>query len=87
MPHTLTNIEHILDDFLNVLRQLFFKKYLIRITLIFPEDFKLDTIALFDIGVDLNCIKEGVAPKRFLQNTYEKLSAANNSKLYIAGKT
>jgi hypothetical protein len=60
---------------------------LIRITFIFSEDFKLDTIALFDTGVDLNCIKEGVVPKRFLQNTSEKLSAANNSKLHITGKT
>jgi hypothetical protein len=36
---------------------------LIRITLIFSEDFKLDTIALFDTGVDLNYIKEGVISK------------------------
>jgi aspartate carbamoyltransferase regulatory subunit len=85
--HTLTNIEHIPDDFLNVLTQISSKKYLIRITLVFSEDFKLDTIALFDTGADLNCIKEDVVPKRFLQNTPEKLSATNNSKLHIAGKT
>jgi len=36
---------------------------LIKITLILSEDFKLDTIALFDTGADLNCIKEGVVPK------------------------
>jgi hypothetical protein len=84
LPHTLTNIEHIPDDFLNVLTQISLKKYL---TFIFSEDFKLNTIALFDTGADLNCIKEGVVPKRFLQNTSEKLSAANNSKLYFAGKT
>jgi len=35
LPHTLTNIEHIPDDFLNVLTQISLKKYLIRITLIF----------------------------------------------------
>jgi aspartate carbamoyltransferase regulatory subunit len=87
LPHTLTNIEHIPDDFLNVLTQISSKKYLIKITLIFSEDFKLDAIVLFDTGADLNCIKEGVVPKRFLQNTSEKLSAANNSKLHIAGKT
>jgi len=63
LPHTLTNIEHIPDDFLNVLTQIYSKKYLIKITLIFSEDFKLDTIALFDTGADLNCIKEGVVPK------------------------
>jgi hypothetical protein len=87
LPHTLTNIEHIPDDFLNVLTQISSKKYLIKITLIFSDDFKLDTIALFDTGADLNCIKEEVVPKRFLQTTSEKLSAANNSKLHIAGKT
>ena len=35
LPHTLTNIEHIPDDFLNVLTQISSKKYLIRITFIF----------------------------------------------------
>jgi hypothetical protein len=63
LPHTLTNIEHIPDDFLNVLTQISLKKYLIKITLIFSEDFKLDTIVLFDTSADLNCIKEGVVPK------------------------
>jgi len=62
-PHTLTNIEHVSDDFLNVLTQISSKKYLIKITLIFSDDFKLDVIALFDTGADLNCIKEGVVPK------------------------
>jgi len=87
LPHTLTNIEHIPDDFLNVLTQISSKKYLIKITPIFSDDFKLDTITLFDTGADLNCIKKGIVPKRFLQNTSEKLSAANNLKLHIAGKT
>jgi len=87
LPHTLTSIEHIPNDFLNVLTQISSKKYLIRIHLVFSEDFKLNTIVLLDTGADLNCIKEGVVPKKILQNTSEKLSAANNSKLHIAGKT
>jgi hypothetical protein len=87
LPHALTNIEHIPDNFLNVLTQISSKKYLIKITLVFSDDFKLDIIALFDIGVDLNCIKECVVLKRFFQNTSEKLSTANNLKLHIAGKT
>ena len=57
LPYALTNIIHILDNFLNVLTQISSKKYLIKITLIFSEDFKLDTIALFDTCPDLNCIK------------------------------
>jgi aspartate carbamoyltransferase regulatory subunit len=46
-----------------VLTQISSKKYLIKITLVFSDDFKLDTIALFDTGANLNCIKEGVVPK------------------------
>jgi hypothetical protein len=43
------------------------------------KGYKLQTIVLFDIGADLNCIKEGIVPKRFLQNTSERISAVNNS--------
>jgi aspartate carbamoyltransferase regulatory subunit len=59
----LQTLKHIPDDFLNVLTQISSKKYLIKITLVFSDDFKLDTIALFDTGADLNCIKKGVVPK------------------------
>jgi len=83
----LQTLKHIPDDFLNVLTQISSKKYLIKITLVFSDDFKLDTIALFDTGADLNCIKKGVVPKWFLQTTSEKLFVTNNSKLHIAGKT
>jgi aspartate carbamoyltransferase regulatory subunit len=54
----LTNIEHILEDFLLVLTQITSKKHFIKITLVFLDDFQIDTIALFDTVVDLNCIKE-----------------------------
>jgi hypothetical protein len=60
---------------------------LIKITSFFSEDYKLETIALFNTGADLNCIKEGVEPKRFLQTTFERLSTTNNSKLHLLGKT
>jgi len=63
LPYAFANIEHIPDDFLNVLTQISSKKYLIKITLVFLDDFKLDTIVLFDTGADLNCVKEGVVTK------------------------
>jgi len=55
--HAFTNIEHIPYNLLNVLTQISSKKYLIKITLVFSDDFKLDTITLFDTGAYLNCIK------------------------------
>ena len=59
---------------------------MIFITLILSKDFEIDTVALFDTGADLNCIKEDIIPKRFHKATRERLSAANNSKLKISSK-
>ena len=80
------NIESIPDDFLFALKQITTRKYLIKITLIFSKDFKIDTITLFDTGADLNCIKEDIVPKKFHEKTKERLSAANNSKLNVKSK-
>ena len=62
------------------------RKYLIKITLIFSDDFAIDAIALFDTGADLNCIREDIVPKRFHEKIKERLSAANNSKLNVNSK-
>ncbi|KAH9703739.1 hypothetical protein KPL70_011208 [Citrus sinensis] len=75
------NIESVPNDFLFVLKQITTRKYLIKVTLIFSDDFAMDAIALFDTGADLNCIREDIVPKRFHEKTKERLSAANNSKL------
>ncbi|KAH9791249.1 hypothetical protein KPL71_003680 [Citrus sinensis] len=80
------NLESIPNDFLFVLKQITTRKYLIKITLIFSDNFAMDAIALFDTGVDLNCIREDIVPKRFRVKTKERLSAANNSKLNVTSK-
>ena len=82
----LENIKSIPNDFLFVLKQITTRKYLIKIILIFSKDFEIDTIALFDTGADLNCIKEDIVPKKFHEKTKERLSAANNSNLKIKSK-
>ena len=74
------------EDFLYELRQVTYRKYLIKVKVVFSDDFILDTIALFDTGADLNCIKEEIIPKRFHQHTKERLTAANNSSLNVVSK-
>jgi aspartate carbamoyltransferase regulatory subunit len=76
-----------LKFFLHVLTQITSKKYFIKITLVFLDDFQVDTIILFDTSADLNCTKEGIVLKRFLHNISEKLYVANNTKLVIKNKT
>ena len=83
---SLENIESIPNDFLFALKQITTRKYLIKTTLILSKDFVIDTIALFDTGADLNCIKEDIIPKRFNEKTTKRLSAANNSKLKVNSK-
>ncbi|KAH9686113.1 hypothetical protein KPL70_014237 [Citrus sinensis] len=80
------NIESVPNDFLFVLKQITTRKYLVKVTLIFSDDFAIDAIALFDTGADLNCIREDIVPKRFHEKTKERLSAANNSKLNVSSK-
>ncbi|KAH9735172.1 hypothetical protein KPL71_017654 [Citrus sinensis] len=80
------NLESIPNDFLFVLKQITTRKYLIKITLIFSDNFAMDAIALFDTGADLNCIRKDIVPKRFHEKTNERLSAANNSKLRVDSK-
>ncbi|ESQ30737.1 hypothetical protein EUTSA_v10012334mg, partial [Eutrema salsugineum] len=74
-------------DFLCVLTEISSRKYKIKITLVFSKNYKIDTIALFDTGANLNCIKSGLVPKCFHLETRETLSAANNSKFRITSKT
>ncbi|RID58712.1 hypothetical protein BRARA_F01989 [Brassica rapa] len=81
----ITSLDMAPNDFFFVLR-ITSRKYKIRVTIFFSENYKIDTIALFDTGADFNCIKYGLVPKCFHLETKEKLSAANNSKLRITSK-
>jgi hypothetical protein len=56
--HAFSNSKHVLEDFLHVLTQITSKKYIIKITLIFSNDFKIDIIVLFDTGAYLYYIKK-----------------------------
>ena len=75
------------NDFLYALSQITSRKYIVKISLVFDKDFQFNTVALFDTGADLNCIKSSIVPKRFQETTKERLSSANNSKMHIEGKT
>lgn len=56
------------------------------ITLVFPRDFKINIITLFDTSVNLNFIKTRIVPRRFHNQTKEKLTSTNSSKMQIDGK-
>ncbi|XLR65735.1 hypothetical protein S83_016407, partial [Arachis hypogaea] len=47
------------------------------------KDFVLETIALFDTSVDLNCIKEGLIPTKYFEKSTERLSSITGKRLKI----
>ena len=71
--------ENLEDEmFMGLINKIKIKKFYINKIII--NDFVLDTMALFDTGVDSNCILEGLVPTKFFEKTSEKLSIANGSK-------
>ncbi|KAG8645457.1 hypothetical protein MANES_10G066150v8 [Manihot esculenta] len=75
------------DNIEQLIQEITSRKYLIKLKIKLSENFIIDTIALFDTGADLNCIKSSLVPRRFWNKTKEKLSTANRTKLNILGKT
>ena len=86
-PQSLANIDKVPNDFLYALSHITSRKYIVKVSLVFDKDFQFDTVALFDTGADLSCIKTTIVPKCFQESTQEKLSSANSSKMHIEGKT
>ncbi|KAH1198911.1 hypothetical protein GmHk_18G052386 [Glycine max] len=75
--------ENLEDDmFMGLINKIKIQKFYINIKIII-NDFVLETMALFDTGVDSNCILEGLIPTKFFEKTSEKLSTTNGSKLKI----
>lgn len=46
-------------------------------------EYVLNTVALFDTGADSNCILEGLIPTKYFEETTERLSTANGSRVQI----
>ena len=70
------------EMFMGLINKIKIQKFYINIRIII-NDFVLDTMAVFDIGTDSNCILEGLVPTKFFEKTSEKLSTTNGSKLKI----
>ncbi|XLT93673.1 hypothetical protein HN873_015335, partial [Arachis hypogaea] len=58
------------------------QKWFTTITLIIGEE-KYDFIAFVDSGADVNCIQEGLIPKKYYEKTIEKVYKAKNDRMTI----
>ena len=69
-------------QFLQTISKITFQKWYSIVTLV-VEDFSTNVIALINSGDDLNCIKGGVVPTKYCEQTNEGLSSANGTPLSI----
>ncbi|CAL9012684.1 unnamed protein product, partial [Prunus brigantina] len=70
------------EQSVNLIKQVNFRKWYSKVT-INVKDFEFNTVALFDSGADLNCIKEGLVPTKYYKKSTESLSTASGKTLQI----
>jgi len=63
--------------FLMLLTEITSRKWIINIIIIINNEYIIKTTSLFDIGVDLNCIKECLVPTKYFDKTSESLKLAS----------
>ncbi|CAL9029902.1 unnamed protein product [Prunus brigantina] len=70
------------EQSVNLIKQVNFRKWYSKFTII-VKNFELNTVALFDSGADLNCIKEGLIPTQYYKKSTESLSTASGKSLQL----
>ena len=70
-------------NFLSLIDRVIFPKWYIEITLVINKEFSLTEIALIDLGVDMNCIQEGLIPFKYYEKSSARLKQANGENLII----
>lgn len=50
-----------------IFSQMTSRKWIIEITIKINNEFAINTATLFDIGADLNCIREGLVPAKYFE--------------------
>jgi hypothetical protein len=58
-------------------------KWYAKVHIAVDQDFAFDVIALIDSGADLNCIQEGLIPRKYFEKSNQRLNSAIGTKLQI----
>ncbi|CAL9028495.1 unnamed protein product, partial [Prunus brigantina] len=70
------------EQAINLINHVSFRKWYSKVTIMI-ENFEFNTIALFDSGADLNCIREGLIPTKYYRKSKESLSTASGKLLKL----
>ncbi|CAL9004303.1 unnamed protein product [Prunus brigantina] len=71
------------EQTVNLIKQVNFRKWYSRVTIV-VKNYEFNTVALFDSGADLNCVKEGLIPTKYYKKSTESLSTASGKSLQIS---
>ncbi|CAL9003020.1 unnamed protein product, partial [Prunus brigantina] len=74
--------DHKSEKAINLIKQVNFRKWYSKVTII-VKNFEFNTVALFDSGADLNCIREGLVPTQYYKKSTESLSTASGKSLQL----
>jgi regulator of replication initiation timing len=58
-------------------------KWYAKVHIVVAQDYAFDVIALIDSGADLNCIQEGLIPRKYFEKSTQRLNSAIGTKLQI----
>jgi regulator of replication initiation timing len=58
-------------------------KWYAKVHIVVDQDYTFDVIALIDSGADLNCIHEGLIPRKYFEKSTQRLNSATGTKLQI----
>jgi hypothetical protein len=58
-------------------------KWYAKVHIVVDQDFDFNVIALIDSGADLNCIQEGLIPRKYFEKSNQRLNSATGTKLQI----
>jgi hypothetical protein len=58
-------------------------KWYAKVHIVVDQDYAFDVIALIDSGADLNCIQEGLIPRKYFEKSTQRLNSAIGTKLQI----
>ena len=85
-PTTNMVLEKPAQKYIDIISRIDFQKWHSKVKIVISKDFEFEVIALIDSGADLNCIQEGIIPSKYFQQTRERLSSANGSKMQMKYK-
>ena len=79
-------LEELAQKYIDTINRIDFQKRHSKVKIVISKDFEFEVITLIDLDADPNYIQERIIPSKYFQQTRERLSSVNGSKMQIKYK-